>query len=175
MTAGDPELPPIDIRPQDWTILRTLLRRHLPQHEVWAFGSRVTGRAKPFSDLDLVVIADTPLSLDERAALAEALSESGLPWTVDLLDWATTSPVFRRLIEAEHRLIPTTTDLDLFRGPETVAGQARSEERAGWPGRGSQRTQAPESGPPKGPGDFGHQRRRSRLVDVLSTTPSSPG
>jgi type I restriction enzyme S subunit len=105
MTTGDPDSPPIDIRPQDWTILRTLLRRHLPQHEVWAFGSRVTGRAKPYSDLDLVVIADTPLSLDERAALAEALTESDLPWTVDLLDWATTSPVFRRLIETERRLI----------------------------------------------------------------------
>jgi predicted nucleotidyltransferase len=105
MTADDPGAPPIDIRPRDWAILRTLLRRHLPQHEVWAFGSRVTGRAKPFSDLDLVVIAKEPLSLDQRAALAEALTESNLPWTVDLLDWATTSPAFRRLIAAEHRLL----------------------------------------------------------------------
>jgi type I restriction enzyme S subunit len=77
MMTGDPDSPPIDIRPQDWAILRTLLRQYLPQHEVWAFG--------------------------ERAALAEALTESDLPWTVDLLDWATTSPAFRRLIEAEHR------------------------------------------------------------------------
>jgi predicted nucleotidyltransferase len=103
MMTGDPDSPPIDIRPQDWAILRTLLRQYLPQHEVWAFGSRVTGRAKPYSDLDLVVIAEAPLSLGERAALAEALTESDLPWTVDLLDWATTSPAFRRLIEAEHR------------------------------------------------------------------------
>jgi type I restriction enzyme S subunit len=105
MKAGDDDPPAIDIRPQDWAILRAVLRQHLPQHEVWAFGSRVTGRAKPYSDLDLVVVADAPLSLGERAALAEALTESDLPWTVDLLDWATTAPAFRRLIEADRRLV----------------------------------------------------------------------
>jgi type I restriction enzyme S subunit len=105
MTGDDPEAPPIDIRPRDWAILRRILQQHLPRHEVWAFGSRVTGRAKPYSDLDLVVIAEEPLPLGQRAALVEALTESDLPWTVDLLDWATTAPAFRRLIEADRRLL----------------------------------------------------------------------
>jgi type I restriction enzyme S subunit len=91
--------PPIDIRPQDWIILRTILREHLPETEVWAFGSRVTRMAKQFSDLDLAVIAGQPLSLSTCAALAEAFTESDLPWTVDIVDWATTSAVFKRIIE----------------------------------------------------------------------------
>jgi type I restriction enzyme S subunit len=99
------EPPPIDIRPQDWAILRAILRQHLPGHEIWAFGSRVTNRAKPFSDLDLAVMTAEPLPLATRAALAEALSESDLPWMVDVIDWATTSPVFRRIIESQRQLI----------------------------------------------------------------------
>jgi predicted nucleotidyltransferase len=94
--------PPIDIRPEDWDIIRTILRQHLPGIEVWAFGSRVTGRARPFSDLDLALITKEPLPLPVRAALAEALTESDLPWTVDLVDWATLSPEFKRIIEASR-------------------------------------------------------------------------
>ncbi len=73
--------PPIDIRPDHWTIVRDILNRHLPQYEVWAFGSRTKGTARPYSDLDLAIIADVPLPLDVTAALAEDFSESDLPWS----------------------------------------------------------------------------------------------
>lgn len=46
----------IDLTPEYQTIIRNILRQYLPGFEVWAFGSRVTGRAKHYSDLDLVVI-----------------------------------------------------------------------------------------------------------------------
>jgi predicted nucleotidyltransferase len=56
----------------------------------WAFGSRVQGTARPYSDLDLVVIAGTPLPLTALAALADDFSRSDLPWKVDVWGWATT-------------------------------------------------------------------------------------
>jgi type I restriction enzyme S subunit len=98
-------LPPLDVRPEHWQIVRRILRRHVPGCEVWAFGSRATRTAKPFSDLDLAIIGDRPLPLGLSAALAEAFSDSDLPWKVDIVDWATTGESFRRLIEAQKVVV----------------------------------------------------------------------
>jgi type I restriction enzyme S subunit len=102
------EIPPIDIRPDLWPIVSDILRRHVPEYEVWAFGSRVTGKAKPYSDLDLAVISDEPLSLRITAGLADDFSESDLPWRVDVLDWATTSEAFRKIIEQNKVVLQQT-------------------------------------------------------------------
>jgi type I restriction enzyme S subunit len=97
--------PPIDIRPDQWAIVRDILQRHVPQYEVWAFGSRATWKAKEYSDLDLAVITDKPLSLAGSAALADDFSESDLPWKVDVVDWATTSESFRTIIERDKVVV----------------------------------------------------------------------
>lgn len=97
--------PPIDIRPDLWLIVRDILHRHVPQHEVWAFGSRVNGTTKPYSDLDLAVISETPLPLDILAGLAEDFAESDLPWRVDVVDWAAASESFRRIIERDKVIL----------------------------------------------------------------------
>jgi type I restriction enzyme S subunit len=94
--------PPIDLRPDQWQIVRRILQEHVPQHAVWAFGSRARRTAKEYSDLDLAVITDQPLSLCVSAALAQAFSESDLPFKVDVVDWATTSESFRRIIESDR-------------------------------------------------------------------------
>lgn len=104
MISGQPDMPCIDVTPEQWKIVRDILRMHVPRWPVWAFGSRATGKAKPYSDLDLAVIKGEPMSLSEGSALAEAFSESDLPWKVDVVDWATTSPTFRRIIE-RHRVV----------------------------------------------------------------------
>ncbi len=91
--------PKIDLQPEHWVIVRDLLQKHVPRYEVWAFGSRARWQARKFSDLDLAIITEKPLSLDVLAALRDDLSESDLPWKVDLLDWATTSESFKRIIE----------------------------------------------------------------------------
>ncbi len=98
-------IPPIDIRPEHWAIVRDILRRHVPGHEVWAFGSRAKGAAKPYSDLDLAVIGDAPLASAVMAALTDDFSESDLPWKVDVLDWATTSEGFRAMIARDKVVV----------------------------------------------------------------------
>jgi type I restriction enzyme S subunit len=97
--------PLLDMRPEHWAIVRDILRRHVPQHEVWAFGSRATHAAKPHSDLDLAVIGDEPLRLPVSAALSEAFAESDLPWRVDVVDWATTSETFRKIIVRDRVVV----------------------------------------------------------------------
>ncbi|MDR2991555.1 MAG: restriction endonuclease subunit S [Burkholderiaceae bacterium] len=97
--------PLIDIRPDHWQIVRGILRKHVPQYEVWAFGSRAKWTAKEYSDLDLAVITSQPLPLNVSAALADDFSESDLPWKVDVVDWATTSEAFRKIIERDRVVV----------------------------------------------------------------------
>ena len=93
----------LQISDSEWQQVSAILQHYLPQYEVWAFGSRVKGNAKPYSDLDLAIISDTPLPLPLLAEIAEAFSESDLPWKVDLVDGATTSERFGQVI-AGHKL-----------------------------------------------------------------------
>ncbi len=92
----------IDIRPDHLQIVQDILKKHVPEHEVWAFGSRVKWTAKQYSDLDLCVISDKPLDFGLMSDLKDAFSESDLPWKVDVVDWATTSVSFRKIIEGER-------------------------------------------------------------------------
>jgi type I restriction enzyme S subunit len=98
-------MPPIDLNPRDWEIVRDILARHVPQYEVWAFGSRTKGTAREYSDLDLAIITEQPMGLSLSAAISDDFAESDLPIKVDVVDWATTSETFRRIIEKEKLVV----------------------------------------------------------------------
>jgi len=89
---------PIDILPRDLEIVRSILVRFVPGIEVRAFGSRTSGNARRHSDLDLVVMTERPLDVFTLARMNAAFSESALPFTVDVLDWASLEEGFRALI-----------------------------------------------------------------------------
>ena len=91
-------VPSVDLRPDHWAIVRRALRRHVPDREVLAFGSRATWTAKDYSDLDLAVMGEEPLSLRTVSALDEALGDSDLPFKVDVVDWARIDDAFRSVI-----------------------------------------------------------------------------
>ena len=95
----------IDIRSDYLRIIKSILKKYVPDYKVLAFGSRVAWTAKEYSDLDLVVVSDTPLSPRTMALMKEAFSESDLPFKVDVLDWATTSDEFRSVIEKEYEVV----------------------------------------------------------------------
>ena len=97
--------PRIEIQPEHWKIVSDILRRHVPHFDVWAVGSRARFTAKKHSDLDLVVVTDRPLPISVAAAIAEAFSESDLPYRVDVVDWATTGESFRTIIERDRVVV----------------------------------------------------------------------
>ena len=102
---GEDSVPNIDLNPNDWIEVRRILRTFVPEYPVWAFGSRAGWTAKPYSDLDLAVVTDRPLSLQTAANLRSAFDESNLPIKVDIVDWATASDAFRTIIEAGKVLV----------------------------------------------------------------------
>lgn len=85
-------------------MLETLLREHLPAVEVWAYGSRVNGRAHECSDLDLVLRAPDlrPIPADALADFIEAVHDSTIPIIVEARDWTNLPKNFHREIERDY-------------------------------------------------------------------------
>jgi type I restriction enzyme S subunit len=94
---------PIALQAKHRRLVLDILRANLPADtKTWIFGSRATGRARRYSDLDLAIDAGRRLTLDEIAALSEAFSDSDLPYKVDLVDWHEIDERWRHSIAAER-------------------------------------------------------------------------
>ncbi|MBC8017222.1 MAG: nucleotidyltransferase domain-containing protein [Verrucomicrobia bacterium] len=103
------DIPPITLNPRDWSEVQLILKRFVPEYTVWAFGSRATGTAKPYSDLDLAILTDQPLSIERMATIKDAFDESDLPIRVDVVDWAVTSASFREIIKQNYVVVQQGT------------------------------------------------------------------
>lgn len=89
----------MDLTAEQRKIVSDILATFLPECEVQLFGSRATGRSKPHSDLDLVIMSEELLPVSTIRKLRDAFDDSDLPFQVDLVEWAGTSAEFRRVIE----------------------------------------------------------------------------
>jgi predicted nucleotidyltransferase len=97
----------IDLSPEALAIVSAIIRAHVPPGTpAWVFGSRATGSARRYSDLDLALEADRPINPDALATIATELSESDLPFKTDVLDLRTVEPHFRSLIEPDMVALP---------------------------------------------------------------------
>ena len=94
----------LHLQPKHRQALEALLRQHLPGVEVWAYGSRVSGRSHDGSDLDLVLrgpdLEEIPIAQLEDFEVA--LRESSIPFLVEAHDWARLPERFHREIGRMH-------------------------------------------------------------------------
>lgn len=96
----------LDVSREHLQIIKDVLNKYLTANEVvWAFGSRVSGASKKYSDLDLVIIGDTSVPVLTMALIKEAFSTSDLPYKVDLLDWHLIEDDFRKIILSNQILV----------------------------------------------------------------------
>jgi uncharacterized protein len=106
-------------------VLLALLATHVPEADVWAYGSRVSGGAHEGSDLDLVL--RHPAHLQQAAPgwleLKEALQDSLLPMLVDVHQWSSLPDGFHRNIEADYIVLQTGN----------AEGKGRQQRRAATP------------------------------------------
>ena len=88
------------------TQIEALLREHVPEAEVWAYGSRVNGSSHEASDLDLVLRGPNLERLGTGYLdLLEAIEESNIPILVQAHDWATLPESLRREIERDYVVV----------------------------------------------------------------------
>ena len=101
--------PPLELHlpPKYLQMVQAILRQHLPQSEVWAYGSRVNGDHYDASDLDLVVRHSEDLKRRHThlAEVADAFCESNIPILVQIVDWASIPPEFHREILAGYVVV----------------------------------------------------------------------
>ena len=97
----------LHLNPRHRAMLERLLSQHLPDVEVWAYGSRINGRAHEGSDLDLVLRAPGlgPIPADALADLTQAIQDSAIPIIVEARDWAHLPKNFHHEIERDHAIL----------------------------------------------------------------------
>ena len=85
-------------------VVEALLAEHVPDTEVWAYGSRIKGSSHAASDLDLVLRSRTlaPIPAGRLNGLEEALKESNIPILVQTHDWASLPSSFHDEIKRQY-------------------------------------------------------------------------
>lgn len=86
--------------------VRRLIDEVLPGARVAVFGSRATGRARPFSDLDLLVMEPRQLTWAQRADLRDAFEASNLPFKVDVVELDSLPKGMAQRAQEEARPLP---------------------------------------------------------------------
>ena len=87
----------LQLAEKHWNIIRQILSKY--PHQFYAYGSRVKGTARQFSDLDLCYQEEIPLSA--LSQIREEFTESNLPFEVELVNWKYMRPRFRELIKED--------------------------------------------------------------------------
>ncbi|NTV52154.1 MAG: nucleotidyltransferase domain-containing protein [Candidatus Firestonebacteria bacterium] len=95
----------LDAFPRHIDTILDIIHRHIPACEVRVFGSRILGKAKPYSDLDLALVGESKLDWLLIEKIKDELAESEIPYRVDLLDWHAISPEFRKIIETKYEVV----------------------------------------------------------------------
>ena len=91
-------------------MLEEILRQHLPDVEVWAYGGRVSGLGHSGSDLDLVLPGPDleAIPIGKLVELEEVLRVSTIPFLVEARDWARLPESFCREIERGYCILIST-------------------------------------------------------------------
>ena len=101
----------LHLNPRHRVVIEALLNKHLPDVEVWAYGSRVNGWSHDGSDLDLVLRGPELARIDASRLIdfTEALRDSTIPFLVEAHDWACLPERFHREIERYHVVLVDRT------------------------------------------------------------------
>jgi uncharacterized protein len=83
----------------------TILRSHLKNCEVFAFGSRVQGSSQKFSDLDICVKGTEEIEADVMDKLREAFSLSSIPISIDIVDYHAVSDSFKTVLDNADKIL----------------------------------------------------------------------
>lgn len=77
------------------TIRQTLFSRLNPKkYRVFLYGSRANGKDWKWSDIDIGIEGDEPVSREVLGMIREDFENSNIPYMVDVVDFSTSDPTF---------------------------------------------------------------------------------
>lgn len=88
----------INIEERHFAILKDILSHY--DYNFYLFGSRITDKVKPFSDIDLFYVE--PIPAKTISQLEEELEESDLPYEVDLVDYQQCDADFQKILKSNY-------------------------------------------------------------------------
>jgi len=92
--VNNPAIPEAD---KSW--LLKIIRNFLPDVHVLAFGSRVHGHHKRYSDLDIALKGDRPIEQRFLGYIQEHCDQSNIPYKIDIMDYQHLSLEFKEIID----------------------------------------------------------------------------
>lgn len=67
--------------------------------KIYVFGSRATGKAKKYSDLDIALKSNTKIDSEKMSKLAIELENTTIPYEIDIIDLNNITDSFKKCIE----------------------------------------------------------------------------
>ena len=95
----------IDLEEKYLSEIKKILSELVPDCQVRVFGSRIEGKAKKFSDLDLALVGKEKLDWRKIESLKDAFSSSDIPIIIDVIDFNAISDEFKTIIENNYEII----------------------------------------------------------------------
>ena len=90
------------INDDEKNIILEILSKNLPDANFWAFGSRINDTAKKYSDLDIAIIDHDKIPLNKITVLKDDLSQTDIPYIIDIVDYNRISDEFKNHITNSH-------------------------------------------------------------------------
>jgi len=87
----------LQLEKKHWEIIQQILSKY--PYQFYAYGSRVKGTARKFSDLDLCYQESIPDAIAFQ--IEEKFKESDLPFLVELVAWKDMKVGFREMIKKD--------------------------------------------------------------------------
>jgi predicted nucleotidyltransferase len=91
----------INIEPQHLKIVENILKKY--PYSFFVFGSRITAKARTFSDLDLCFFEDIPTKI--QIQIEEDFEESDLPYKVDIVNWQSCNQELKNVISKNMKCL----------------------------------------------------------------------
>lgn len=81
--------------------LLRIIGKHLPDAQIYLFGSRARGDNKETSDIDLAISIGSPIPFSMLMKIGAEIDETTIPMTVDLVDLFSACELLKQTIVKE--------------------------------------------------------------------------
>ena len=91
----------IGVTPDEWNILKDILKPYQRNFRFACYGSRVKGGFEKTSDLDILICGKEPISFETLEEIKQKCDDSRLPYIVSFCDVHKIDTDFYKLIEKD--------------------------------------------------------------------------